>query len=1536
MTVPVWATPPVPTGAPVWAGGTSSVAPSAPPKRKPGATGFGAILQTLGDLTNSGPADHDPNSLEKGIMGLSDNKFIANARGNYKAAVSGGLFMQPVRGAMQGLGVGMDTLRRQYPGQAEAWYKQKLNERYNQAVLGVRQDAQTEIENSKAASNNRVGQATQAGLGFAANVVANPQYLLVPGMSVGGNVATRIGTAALSEAAVGSASDGAAQLMDVATKTKKDFDVQQNLENTLLSAGFGGGARSLHEVTPFIKQLFSQRGMDTTPGPRPGMGAQTPTTGQTVSLSSEDAPTLKGLLKTGSVDDIQGFLATKQGPKPTWADVNAMVKFRDSLPEQFVGRDNLRTAVDRQTSVATKAIVEDHIQNQMSGWKNAPEVEVHDVPNSITDPKIRAQALADDADGSALGFLGSDGKIRIFSDRIPDADTANAVLYHEGLGHFGLAEQFGGRLDQVINSLLKRNVSQFSRDTAKWMKANPGAYGGNRIRAGEEVLAEASQKGVIKKSWQAAVTSSVRQFGRKMGLDLAYSDEEIKHILSMAHDAVINGKPGAAANGFRGAAPDPENPNRFMFTGAKAKGFDPESPTAFRGNDGDLRNEISDSGAKFKGQDDMHPGEYTLKDVLDHEQLYKEYPELRNTKVRVHTSDEMEPGQKAYYDTEGPTIGLRTDATVEDALHEIQHGVQHTEGRITGDEEGTTHMSDEDYSMDPREVEARSTEGRRSMSLDERTQNVPEWAQADQKAMKRSQLAADPEYTASHLDEAYKALDEDYVPTTRTWEEDRRDALAAGFKPSQIKDLKTRDPGELSTRLRRMQSAANMTDIRLSELDAKLDTPDWTMKDQAEYVKALADFNYLVTRIKGEKTELGRALNASKAARSYTNATMAEIGARLEQEGSGLSKLADDPEAFLKFARQLKKLRGTKNPAGINNMLQGVNKPYWEQYLTSFHFNAMLSGLGTHIKAPLDMMTGISHNIIDHALAMPIGKMYNLVESLTGQTVKPGVSSEEMAARIGGVLRSVFDHEVYKATLHVAKTGDNGVVMPGTGFTSKSQAQTYAGVQNPRLGILSKPTDLIVAEDTFFRSVAMSETLYGLGTREARIQLKKAGQPFTMDDTLVLGASLARNPTPSMLKEAEDVVEKTLLLNHNPLTNWIDKVKSIRPNATLSERVTSWAANNLAPFIRVAANSMITRTFERSPAAFLSPKILSTIAKGGPEAHTALARIAYGTTLMGLYWNAADKITGNGPDNKFKKKELEAGGWRSNAVKDGDQYQTGGSLAASLNPFDVHNTTATMVANLRRAYEKGANQGQVAVGLKLALGSLISYMTSQSWVNSVAPAVDAATADGSAGYKVNQFVGNEAKSFVPNILNQIGRIDNPNRVDTRTPTDDLDPTNIVGSAINNVKSALPGLNKTLPTQYSVYGDPVDNGQSILGARTGVPGLNGNAVTATKDPTEIELQRLSSLIDGALITPVQRSITRDGETKHLTPEEFQEYQRVAGRAIVERVKELMSTPEWQDMSDQDKVLAVRDIQTDMKKAARESLFYNDDEETNDDS
>lgn len=110
----------------------------------------------------------------------------------------------------------------------------------------------------------------------------------------------------------------------------------------------------------------------------------------------------------------------------------------------------------------------------------------------------------------------------------------------------------------------------------------------------------------------------------------------------------------------------------------------------FKGVDGNWRFEIDDSGAVFKNAGDQTVS--TLGDVLDHPELYRAYPEARNTDLAVMGLDEGTRGQfmhgASFNGRETPEFGAialsnKTAAGPEGKstlLHEIQHGIQRKEG----------------------------------------------------------------------------------------------------------------------------------------------------------------------------------------------------------------------------------------------------------------------------------------------------------------------------------------------------------------------------------------------------------------------------------------------------------------------------------------------------------------------------------------------------------------------------------------------------------------------------------------------------------------------------------------------------------------------------------------------------------------------------------------------------------------------------------------------------------------------------------------
>lgn len=1216
-------------------------------------------------------------------------------------------------------------------------------------------------------------------------------------------VADALGTAIMGLGGDSHAASGAARILDTATAARTATDVHASLSST--------GA----PVSDFVQGLFANRGVDTTPASDPRPSQITPMTTDHIALNAADHAQYQQLLQTGNVDDIKNFFKGRNGPQPSWSSVNRFVEQRDNpdfqdTPKPVVNprseggqpfnyNDQYNQQAENDYNEQHRQAVEDHINNQMEGWKNAPSVEVVHSPENIADPEVRAGVQRDDPSGNALGVFGSDGQVHIFSGRITDPATASAVIFHEGLGHFGLSQLFGDRLNQTLISMADRNVSQFGSAVDARQASNPGE---SRALSAEEVLAQRSQKGVLPQSWRDGVTSAIRQFGRKMGLNLAYNDAEVNHILAMAHDAVVNSKPDVRANGFQGATQEPDN---------------------------------------------TVPG--------------------------VH--------------------------------------------------------------------------GETSITINGDTQT--------NKFITRSQLnqATSADYHSEDPERVFKALTENYHKESISVEDTRTAALAHGINLKDIRTLAETNPGELASRTYRLGVATNILDTRLEELESRIGTPEERATDKPRAIKAMADFIYTAQRFKGETSEAGRALNIAKAFPQYTNASLAEMAKMLHEEGEeGLAHLADDPEAYNKFMLTLKMIRGEagSNPNGVTAAVAALTRPHPEQYINTLHMNAMLSAASTHFKAPTDMMTGIARNVIESVGAMPISKVRQMLVTMTGKTPKLGVELPEIANQVIGLLRSVSDMEVYKASWHALRTGESSFVTPTmdaeTGQISRQRTATnfanqFGSLSNPRisggpnnvLGLLNKPTDLISAQDTIFRSWEMNRQLDILGAREARVDL---GPNASNLDVMARGHSIAMNPTPSMLKEAFKEANRTLLLGDNPLNTWVNKLRVSRPDQNIAQRAVSFVMNWLAPFIRVESNSLLERIIKRSPLGLyqlMDPR--SDLMAGGAKSDIAISKMVYGTGLLALYWNAAgatkDYLTGNGPGNVDKYKEKIASGWRPNAVHENGGYNTGVELGMSVLPWDMHNKTAQLVASARQAWDSGDSQpggpaSNVArgVSLKLALGSVMSNITSLSWVNDLEPAMAAVTAHGQEAPSIaSRFAQGATGSIVPSLSNQIGRLTDPVQRDTTSPN------SISGSITNNLTSEIPGLREGLPIKYSVYGDPLANGASISGIHTWIPGLSGNGTTETTDPAERELDRLGSLVPSAIITPVLHVIPVDPDDSskgkiNLSPAQFEEYQRLAGKTIVYQTQQEMDSGAWSRMSDLKRIAEVRDIEKDAKKDAAAAI------------
>jgi len=157
-------------------------------------------------------------------------------------------------------------------------------------------------------------------------------------------------------------------------------------------------------------------------------------------------------------------------------------------------------------------------------------------------PEAQQQAEADGATDAA-GITTLDGQVHLIADQLADAADAVATLYHEVLGHVGLARLFRSRLDTRLKEMYRGN-KKLRDDTDAFIAENPDAYPNDPdplARAVEEILAQRSEAGKIEASLLTKIAGVIKDVGRRIGIKSNFSDAEVEAILSRAHDMAING-----------------------------------------------------------------------------------------------------------------------------------------------------------------------------------------------------------------------------------------------------------------------------------------------------------------------------------------------------------------------------------------------------------------------------------------------------------------------------------------------------------------------------------------------------------------------------------------------------------------------------------------------------------------------------------------------------------------------------------------------------------------------------------------------------------------------------------------------------------------------------------------------------------------------------------------------------------------------------------------------------------------------------------
>lgn len=210
---------------------------------------------------------------------------------------------------------------------------------------------------------------------------------------------------------------------------------------------------------------------------------------------------------------------------------------RDLKPEPYM----FRRAKDKATGITLEEL-NNAVKAITSRWGARLEPKM---VQSATDlpPAIRKE-IEELGRTDAFGFY-KDGKAYLIADNMNSVEDVAPTLYHEALGHLGLRERFREGLDAVLEDIYRTNKNVAAL-ADKFLSANQDLYSKDEnptARAVEEVLASASEAGPLRASRFDKLTKFIKDFARKyLGLDLKFSDREVRTILAMAHEQALSGE----------------------------------------------------------------------------------------------------------------------------------------------------------------------------------------------------------------------------------------------------------------------------------------------------------------------------------------------------------------------------------------------------------------------------------------------------------------------------------------------------------------------------------------------------------------------------------------------------------------------------------------------------------------------------------------------------------------------------------------------------------------------------------------------------------------------------------------------------------------------------------------------------------------------------------------------------------------------------------------------------------------------------------
>jgi hypothetical protein len=232
--------------------------------------------------------------------------------------------------------------------------------------------------------------------------------------------------------------------------------------------------------------------------------------------------------------------------------------FDSRNPDVRYSQDGVqRTATPNAAELKAKA---DHLNDIfgpiVSKWKNAPDFEIiatqDDLPASISKKIGKGQIR-----GAYVG-----GKVILVAENLNDTQEGAEVLLHEAIGHYGMRQVFGGDFTLAMNQLYNRigkadGLAKLGEEFGIDLDGYRAIIDNPKISIEkrneiimDEFLAHLAEQGrepgIVKR-----IVAAIRKGLRRLGLELAISDNDLIALIADAKRQVIKGKGSVAVTGSR-------------------------------------------------------------------------------------------------------------------------------------------------------------------------------------------------------------------------------------------------------------------------------------------------------------------------------------------------------------------------------------------------------------------------------------------------------------------------------------------------------------------------------------------------------------------------------------------------------------------------------------------------------------------------------------------------------------------------------------------------------------------------------------------------------------------------------------------------------------------------------------------------------------------------------------------------------------------------------------------------------------------------